>query len=835
LTAEATAVTASSYHREIKNYLTRPEAPERGRDPTRGRRRVLVRPSRRLLGALAAGTLAVGYGDLVRGGISLGPVLLVIAYCALIPATILGPSPREGATQGDQSDAPSFRTAAALALGVFLLYLATLAPSTTFWDTSEYMAAAYTLGLPHPPGNPLFVLLGRVFAMLPIAGSVAVRINILAAASSALSAGIWFLLAERATSGWLSHRWQRRCAGVLGAVIGATAFTVWNQSVVNEKVYTVSLVGLAVVSWLAIRWTEQPAHARADRLLVLMAYLCGLGYSNHMAGLLPLPALAVVVLVYQPRALLRARLVAACAGAMLLGLTPFATQPIRAAHNPPLNEGEPTACRTGLQLGCTLSRGTFDAFTYNLNREQYRKPPLAERQAPFSAQVGMWWQYFRWQWLRDAHLEHQTAQGVLAAVFLVLGVLGAWAHFRGDRRSFWYFGTFVVTLTLVLIYYLNFRYGASQAPALGDSVPREVRDRDYFFLWSFSAWGVWAGPGLMMVWESVASLAGARSERSRPALHARFRVMSAPVVALALVPLLLNWSSASRRGDETAIAFARDLLNSVEPYGVLVTMGDNDTFPLWYAQEVEGIRRDVTVAVLSLLNTDWFIRGIIRRPGHPYDETRGPAIFRGRHWPKPEGPPVRLSLAEADSLPQYVIVKEPVRFRHAGLDVSIDPRNLPQDGAGGGFLERADLIVLRMIADSWPARPVYLSRTTADYGFRLGFGAHLLSQGLARKLMLPSEGPRDTVMVQGSGWLDVPGTLSLWTEEFRGPAAIIRHGDWIDRPSVSIPFSYLLTGMELAEALRMRGDTARAQEVMQAVAGVARAARTGPSLEQLIR
>src|SRR5918997_1120184 len=90
---------------------------------------------------------------------------------------------------------PSYLAAAIASAIVFALYLLTLAPSTAMWDTSEYITAAYTLGLPHPPGNPLFVLIGRVFAVLPIPGSVAVRINVLAALS-----------ANRRRSGCYAHR-----------------------------------------------------------------------------------------------------------------------------------------------------------------------------------------------------------------------------------------------------------------------------------------------------------------------------------------------------------------------------------------------------------------------------------------------------------------------------------------------------------------------------------------------------------------------------------------------------------------------------------------------------
>src|SRR6185503_1482546 len=322
-----------------------------------------------------------------------------------------------------------------------------------------------------------------VFSILPIASTVAVRINILAAICSAVSAGMWFLITERVLVSWFPQRWQRVLGGAIAALIGATAFTVWNQSVVNEKVYTVSLVGIAIISWLMIRWSDEPDGRRADRLLVLVAYLCGLGYANHMAGMLAAPAVAVAVLVRRPRTIMRWKLLLACVGVLVLGLTPFATQPIRAAYFPAMNEGEPTACRTKLELSCTFSSGTYDAFMYNFNRGQYGKPALSERQAPFfSGQIGMWWLYFRWQWLRDPHNQHQMAQAILAAVFLVLGLLGGWIHFQRDRRTFWYFGSLVFTMSLLLIYYLNFKYGASQNPDLPLDL-HEVRDRDYFFLW----------------------------------------------------------------------------------------------------------------------------------------------------------------------------------------------------------------------------------------------------------------------------------------------------------------------------------------------------------------
>jgi hypothetical protein len=717
---------------------------------------------------------------------------------------------------------------------VLLLYIVTLAPSTAMWDTSEYITAAYTLGLPHPPGNPLFVLIGRVFAILPIATTIAVRINVLAAVCSAVSAGMWFLITERVLVSWFTQRWQRILGGSLAALIGATSFTVWNQSVVNEKVYTVSLMGIAIISWLMIRWCDEPDGRKADRTLVLVAYISALGYANHMAGMLAAPAVGIAVILVRWRTLLRWRLLLACLGAMILGITPFAMQPIRAAHFPALNEGEPTACRQGLSVGCTFSKGTYDAFMYNFNRGQYGKPDvISERQAPFAAQVGMWWLYFKWQWLRDAHYQNTFAQSLLAALFFVLGVLGGWVHWQRDRRSFWYFGALMFTTTLVLIWYMNFKYGASQDPDL-TGVAREVRDRDYFYLWSFSAWGVWAALGLVAVWDSIASLIGreqvveGRTTIERPTRSA-LKVAS-PVLALALIPLFTNWTTASRAGQTDTADFAKDLLNSVEPYGVLVTVGDNDTFPLWYAQEVEGVRRDVVVANTSLLNTDWYTRQLIRRPVYEYDKEKGPAIYRNGTWPKPTGSPLHMTIDQADSVPPYIQLERPMVFQGGPVKATIDPQRLSIPGV----LQRADIFVLRMIADSYKDRPIYLSRTSAGYGNELGIGNYLLTQGLATKVFIPPAVPgKDTVMLAGAGWIDITRTRDLWDTVFVARKSLAARKDWPDRPSVGIPYLYVATGMILSEVLAQSGDASGSSRVMGQARAVAAAVKLTDILAQM--
>ena len=182
---------------------------------------------------------------------------------------------------------------------------------------------------------------------------------------------------------------------------------------------------------------------------------------------------------------------------------------------------------------------------------------------------------------------------------------------------------------------------------------------------------------------------------------------------------------------------------------------------------------------------------------------------------------MHLTLDEADSVPQYMIVPETLRFQVRGLDLRLDPRVLPQTREGG-FLERADLLVLRMIADTWPQRPVYISRTAGSYGETLGLGNNLLSQGLARKVVLTPIASRDTVYVPGSGWIDIRRSRALW-REFQGPDAIVKRNDWIDQPSISIAYSYLFAGSELANLLTQQQEVAAGDSVMTSIRRVARA------------
>jgi hypothetical protein len=186
------------------------------------------------------------------------------------------------------------------------------------------------------------------------------------------------------------------------------------------------------------------------------------------------------------RTLVRWKLLLAAACRRVLGITPFATSPFA----PPSSRPSTKVSRRRVarsSSGLHVLEGPWEAFKYNFNREQYGKPPVDRASGAHCAQIGMWWMYFKWQWLRDAHGEMPALQVTLGHRLPDPRICWRVGTLATDRRSFWFFGRSCSRMTLLLIYYLNFKYGYSQAPELGDNVPREVRDRDYFYLWSFSA------------------------------------------------------------------------------------------------------------------------------------------------------------------------------------------------------------------------------------------------------------------------------------------------------------------------------------------------------------
>jgi tetratricopeptide (TPR) repeat protein len=168
----------------------------------------------------------------------------------------------------------------------------------------------------------------------------------------------------------------------------------------------------------------------------------------------------------------------------------------------------------------------------------------------------------------------------------ILGLIGLMYHAQRDLKSFYVLVALFLFTGLALKIYLNER-------------PFEPRERDYALVGSFYVFAIWIGFGVYAIYEIV-------KEKLAPKIAGPI-VLIVSLLAVPSVMAFQNWDDHDRSGKYTAIAMAKQYLDSCAPNAILYTIGDNDTFPLWYAQEIEGYRTDVKLCCTSLLMTDWYI------------------------------------------------------------------------------------------------------------------------------------------------------------------------------------------------------------------------------------
>jgi hypothetical protein len=479
--------------------------------------------------------------------------------------------------------------------------------------------------------------------------------------------------------------------------------------------------------------------------------------------------------------------------------------PLRSAQYPPINEGEPVGF---------FSQALADV----LNRVQYGKPSLLDRQASFWGQIANFWQYFTWQFARDWG---RSVGAIVTALFTVLGLSGVWTLWKRDRRAGLAAAVLLGVLTAGLVFYMNFKYGFSQYRP--ESLPREVRERDYFFMGSFSAFGVFVALGLGATMQAIVD------GFSRKGTPTQRWGLASLVLPLALIPLVGNRLSASRAHETVARDFAHDMLQSVEPYGILITAGDNDTFPLWYAQEVEGIRKDVTLANLSLMNTEWHLRQLRRRETPEFDPARAAAIWRSYPVPpRPETPVLSIDIPQIDSLPEAMRVPAEGGIVFDSLQMKF----------GSDVLLRQDLATVFLIRDNMGKRPVYFSWSDGGYPDQtLGLSAYLVSQGFVRKLMPAPVTANDSIVLsQTVGYLDLPRTRALLDDVYHWKSATRdRPKGWVDPPSGSILTLYQVIYSGAARAFAEAGDSAQALKAEAVSRKVARELDEGEAFSAGVR
>jgi tetratricopeptide (TPR) repeat protein len=304
----------------------------------------------------------------------------------------------------------------------------------------------------------------------------------------------------------------------------------------------------------------------------------------------------------------------------------------------------------------------------------------------------------------------------------ILGLIGMFYHFKKAPEDGWIVFLLFFFTGLAIVLYLN-------------QSPFQPRERDYAYVGSFYAFAIWIGLGVLSLYEMLEKkLSGVPS------------ALLTTVACIVLVPGLMakeGWDDHDRSHRYTARDFAKNYLDSCAPNAIIFTNGDNDTFPLWYVQEVEGYRTDVRVVNLSLLNTDWYIDQMRRKT---YESEPLPISFTESQYM--QGTRDALPIVVNQRLEGYTNLRELIEFTKnpratipltSGRNMNYFPTNrfrLPVDAQaaiGSGtvrpemadqiveyidwqvdksYITKSELMVLDMIANNNWQRPIYFAITT---------------------------------------------------------------------------------------------------------------------------
>lgn len=627
-----------------------------------------------------------------------------------------------------------YRVFALLSFAVtFVVYTMTVQPSVPFWDCGEFSSASIWQQVPHPPGAPLFLLIGKMFHLLIPFGDEGWRLNMMSVTASALTVMLLYMITVKVI---LNFREEPKDMGSSLAVyiapfVGSLSFTFsdtfWFNGVESE-VYAMSSAFVAIVVYLMMRWNEEADKPNNERFLLLLAYVLGLSMGVHLLSILAV--FSIVMLVWMRKYLgntknpIGSAIIATIVGLvifmvfykgfiswfpamlsgdfpmkneakehliednpvmiyfaigiilliayglwvgfknrntilkfvclslllMFMGYMTYAQVLLRSHANPPMNENEP---KNFPSLASYLGReqyGETDNWPRRYQRdEQFVRDYTARDEKTGKYKYGEWtpperkevqrrdgnyivvndWKninvggelaylfkyqiyhmylrYFFWNFVgrssdvQDAPevlFDTRTAEILnydsgykhlfpirFFALPLIFGLIGLYFHFWRDSKMA------AVYLMLFLM------MGVLAAIAQNQQNP-QPRERDYFYAGSFMVWSMWISLGIMFLIEWLA-------KNKNTAVIAAILIVS--LLAVPVNMALGGWTLHSRAGNYLPFDYSYNILQSTEENAIIFTNGDNDTFPLWYLQDVAGVRRDVRVVNLSLANTLWYV------------------------------------------------------------------------------------------------------------------------------------------------------------------------------------------------------------------------------------
>jgi len=568
----------------------------------------------------------------------------------------------------------------------FAVYMTTLTPTVSFFDSGELISGAATLGISHPPGYPLYILLGHAFSYIPL-GNIAFRINTASAFFGALAVTVLYLITLNVMKRLFPEEKEQlflRMAALSSSLMFAFSLNQWGQTNMSE-VYALNtfIVGLLILT--ALVWHDYARKRGSDagkgnaRLFYFFAFIFGLGFGDHHTILVVVPVGFFVILATRWQCLFDIKKLFLCLAFFTLGFSVYLYMPVRATTDLIMNWGNPE---------------TWKQFRWMFFREGYPK-----------GQVYRDWSLF-WEQLQTINLLYEyTIAGFAVAI---TGLL------RFFRRG-WLFALISFTVLGVL----------SVGLIIYSSAPREnIFLYEAFHTPTYMIFAPWIGLGLFW-FLSCLKMAAKRlndSAYTGKVLIAFWLIMLAAMPAL---PFYNHFKKNDRSRNFIAYDYASNSLKSLSPNGILFTWGDSGAFPLWYLNHVEKYKPGALLLHTPHLASDWYV-----------DEIADLKNSRVRRVPARHRSPGMVV--------EY-ITRENLGLRRSYIDYSskysfpVSKLNFASHGVvyrNGPEGARADIsvwstYVTRGLLSNNVVRDLDIGKAIAIYGFcRFDSGAALISQGM---------------------------------------------------------------------------------------------------------
>lgn len=571
-----------------------------------------------------------------------------------------------------------------------------------------------------------------------------------------------------------------------------------------------------------------------------------LGTSIVSAIFCVLCILALIYVALMMKSYPKARLVAMSIIFVIMGYSTYILVVIRANERPALNENDPYNLSelykylNREQYGdYPLLKGwNYDNRTKSINTREKKYFPRRWSQehvnayAKYSSDLEyflkfqsshIYIRYFLWNFIgragdvQDAPVAFGSVDGDYSesqgypnryyAIPFVLGLIGLIFHFRKDWKTGISLFAFFLVCGVGLVVYFNM-------------TEPQVRERDYFFIGSYYVFAIWIGIGVYAIYDYLREkFAGKNFETVGVALTAIFLVIGP------LNMLKENYPTHDRALNYVAFDYAYNLLQSCDQDAILFTGGDNDTFPVWYLQYVAGVRRDIRVVNLSLVNTGWYSRQL--KNEHPYGakivtlsyDDAGLEALRPVAWQKQTvSIPVDPGTIQSQILKETPGVNLPVNVPNK-IEFTVEPTFTDPDGNRG--IRVQDLMIIDIITNNVSKRPIYFALSTAQ-GDRIGLDDHLIVEGLAYRLT-PYSLPRKTDRYYS--WINTEVTSRHLIQQASAPDSnrsfgflfrALNHPEVnLDEQSTRMVMSYRILFMGLAQVLnQLKNDKKTASDIL---------------------